>query len=190
MFHFDSLGRDMRFAWRSFLKNPGFSVVAILALALGIGANSAMFSVVDAILLKPLPYAKPEQLVWLTQNIPMFKAEMATSIDYWEWRDQKQLFDDVAAYSSDDFNLVGSEPERVRVAGVTANFFRTFGLSPSLGRTFTEDEDAEDPRNRHPHGSGRGKERCAEDDCGAGREAGDTRPGDGARRSVGRDEAA
>jgi putative ABC transport system permease protein len=136
------MGKDLRFAARSFVKNPGFSLVAILALALGIGANSAMFSVVDAILLKPLPYANPAQLVWLTQNIPMFKAEMATSIDYWEWRDQKQLFDDVAAYSSDDFNLVGGdEPERVRVAGVTANFFRTFGVSPSLGRTFTDEED-------------------------------------------------
>ncbi len=142
MFHFDSIGKDLRFATRSFVKNPGFSLVAILALALGIGANSAMFSVVDAILLKPLPYANPAQLVWLTQNIPIFKSEIATSIDYWEWREQRQLFEDVTAYSSDDFNLVGGdEPERVRVAGVTANFFRTFGVNPSLGRAFTEDED-------------------------------------------------
>ena len=98
MFHLDSPIKDLRFAARSFLKNPAFAFVAILALGLGIGANSAMFSVVDAILLKPLPYSNPNQLVWLTQNIPMFHAEMATSLDYWEWRDQKQLFDDVAVY--------------------------------------------------------------------------------------------
>jgi putative ABC transport system permease protein len=142
VFHFDSLRKDLRFAARSFLKNPGFSLVAILALALGIGANSAMFSVVDATLLKPLPYAKPAQLVWLTQNIPMFHTDMATNADYWEWREQRQLFDDVAAYSNSDFNLVGGgEPQKVTAAGVTANFFRTLGLDTSLGRPFTEDED-------------------------------------------------
>ncbi len=92
MFHFDSPVKDLRFAARSFLKNPGFSLVAILALALGIGANSAMFSAVDAILLKPLPYAKPDQLVWVTQNIPMFHADMATNVDYWEWRRSDSSF--------------------------------------------------------------------------------------------------
>ncbi len=142
MFHFDSLTKDLRFAGRSFLKNPGFSLVAMLALALGIGANSAMFSIVDAILLKPLPYPNPERLVWLTQNIPMFKAEMATSVDYWQWRDQHQLFEAVAGFGSGDVNLMGGdEPERVRVASVTASFFSTFGVSPALGRAFTEDED-------------------------------------------------
>lgn len=142
MFHFDSLTKDLRFAVRSFLKNPGFSLVAMLALALGIGANSAMFSIVDAILLKPLPYPNPERLVWLTQNIPMFKAELATSVEYWQWRDQRQLFDDAAGYGSGDVNLIGGdEPERVRVASVTASFFRTFGVSPALGRAFTGDED-------------------------------------------------
>jgi len=141
VFPFDSV-KDLRYAARSFLKNPGFSLVAILALALGIGANSAMFSVVDAILLKPLPYAKPDQLVWVTQNIPMFHADMATSLDYWEWRDQKQLFEDVAVYDAGNFNLVGSgEPERVAAEAVSASFFRTLGVNTSLGRAFTEDED-------------------------------------------------
>lgn len=141
MFPFDSV-KDLRYAARSFLKNPGFSVVAILALALGIGANSAMFSAVDAILLKPLPYAKPDQLVWVTQNIPMFHAEMATSLDYWEWRDQKQLFADVAVYAAKNLNLVGGgEPEQVVAAGVSASFFRTLGVDTSLGRAFTGDED-------------------------------------------------
>ena len=142
MFHFDSPVKDLRFAARSFLKNPGFSLVAILALALGIGVNSAMFSAVDAILLKPLPYANPDQLLWLTQNIPMFHPDMATSLDYWEWRDQGQLFDDVAVYDAKNFNLVGSgEPEQVVAEGVSASFFRTLGVRTSLGRTFTEDED-------------------------------------------------
>lgn len=142
MFHFDSLSKDLRFAARSFLKRPGFTLVAILALALGIGANSAMFSLIDAILLKPLPYAKPEQLVWLTQNIPIFHADIATNVDYWDWRAQSQLFEDVAGYSSDDFNLVGGEePERVVGVGVTASFFHTLGVSPSLGRAFTDAED-------------------------------------------------
>jgi putative ABC transport system permease protein len=123
-------------------KNPGFALVAILALALGIGANSAMFSVIDAILLKPLPYDKPERLVWVTQNIPMFHADMATSLDYWEWRDQTQLFEDVTAYDSTNLNLVGGgEPEQVVGEAITANFFRTLGVKPSLGRSFTEDED-------------------------------------------------
>lgn len=142
MFHFDSLGKDLRFAARSFLKNPGFSLVAILALGLGIGANSAMFSVVDAILLKPLPYAKPDRLVWVTQNIPMFHTDMASSLDYWEWRDQGQLFDDVTAYNANNFNLVGGgEPERVVAEGVSASFFRTLGVTTSLGRPFADDED-------------------------------------------------
>ena len=142
MFHFDSPVKDLRFAARSFLKNPGFSLVAILALALGIGANSAMFSAVDAILLKPLPYAKPDRLVWLTQNIPMFHAEIATNVDYFEWRAQTQLFDDVAVSSTDNLNLVGGgEPERVIAASVSASFFRTLGVNTSLGRTFTEEED-------------------------------------------------
>jgi putative ABC transport system permease protein len=142
VFHFDSLGKDLRFAARSFLKNPGFSLVAILALGLGIGANSAMFSVVDAILLKPLPYAKPDRLVWVTQNIPMFHTDMASSLDYWEWRDQGQLFDDVTAYNANNFNLVGGgEPERVVAEGVSASFFRTLGVTTSLGRPFADDED-------------------------------------------------
>ncbi|HTB13642.1 MAG TPA: ABC transporter permease [Bryobacteraceae bacterium] len=142
MFHFDSLRKDFQFAARSLFKNPGFALVAILALALGIGANSAMFSVIDAILLKPLPYAKPERLVWVTQNIPMFHADMATSLDYWEWLDQTQLFEDVTAYDSINLNLVGGgEPEQVVAEGVTANFFRTLGVRPALGRSFTGDED-------------------------------------------------
>jgi putative ABC transport system permease protein len=136
------MGKDLQFAARSFLKNPGFSMVAILALALGIGANSAMFSVVDAILLKPLPYPKPEQLVWLTQNIPIFHADIATDADYWDWRSQSQLFDEVAGSDTMDFNLVGgAEPERIVGVGVTRSFFTTLGLTPALGRTFTEDED-------------------------------------------------
>jgi putative ABC transport system permease protein len=142
VFQFDSPMKDLSFAARSFLKNPGFALVAILALGLGIGANSAMFSVVDAILLQPLPYGKPDRLVWLTQNIPMFQSDMATSVDYWEWRDQAQLFDDVAMYNAGNFNLVGGgEPERVIAAGVSASFFRTLGVNTLLGRTFTEDED-------------------------------------------------
>jgi putative ABC transport system permease protein len=142
VFHFDSVIKDFRLATRSFWKNPGFSLVAILALSLGIGANSAMFSVVDAILLKPLPYANPDRLVWVTQNIPMFHADMASSLDYWEWRDQGRLFDDMTAFDSSNFNLVGGgEAEQVVGERVSASFFRTLGLNTSLGRTFTEDED-------------------------------------------------
>jgi putative ABC transport system permease protein len=142
LLQFDSLLKDLQFATRSFLKQPRIALIAVLALALGIGANSVMFSVVDAVLLRPLPYANPGQLVWLTQTIPLFHADMATTIDYWEWRDQQQLFKDVAAFSSSNFNLLGGEePERVIAGAVTENFFRTLGVRVSLGRTFTTDED-------------------------------------------------
>jgi putative ABC transport system permease protein len=124
------------------IKNRGFTAVAVLALALGIGVNSAIFSVVNAVLLRPLPFKDPGQLVWVTER--MFKGgfNAVPSTDYLEWREKSQTFDGVAAYSNDYFNLTGtSDPERIPVAQVSDNMLSTLGVQPSLGRNFTAEED-------------------------------------------------
>ncbi len=138
----ESAMQDIRYALRGLRKNPGFASVAILVLALGIGANSAMFSVVNAVMLKPLPYADSSRLLWLANYLPAFKAEIADSRNWQEWNSQKQLFENVSAIVFDDANLIqGDSPARVSVAIVSRNLFDTLGISPALGRGFTAEED-------------------------------------------------
>ena len=136
--------RDLRFAVRQLVKNPGFSLIAICTLALGIGANTAIFSVVNAVLLRPLPYPEPERLVYLNETIPQGDTAIALP-DYVDWRNEAKSFQHLAiARTLESRNLSGipgREPERVSVAFVTANFFNVIGLPPQLGRTFREDED-------------------------------------------------
>ncbi len=134
---------DIRFALRQLLKNPGFTAVAVLTLALGIGANTAIFSVVNAVLLRPAA-KNADRLVWiwennLAKNIAINPASPANFID---WRNQNHVFESLSAWEGESFNLTGEgEPEHVLGAKVFANIFDLLGVKPLLGRTFLADED-------------------------------------------------
>src|SRR3954471_14650679 len=134
---------DLRFAFRQLRKSPGFTVIAVLTLGLGIGANSAIFSVVNHVLLRPLPYPHSERLVYLNEVGNGVDTSIALP-DYVDWRKDTKSFEHLAIARLESRNLSGipgREPERISVAYVTANFFNVIGLQPQLGRTFTEDED-------------------------------------------------
>lgn len=132
--------RDLRFGARMLGANPGFSLAAILTLALGIGANTAMFTVASAVLLRPLPYRAPQQLVVIDSK-DRTKDFSATLMRYELLRDRSQSFESVVTWTNDNFNVTGhGEPLQVPVARVSANFFSTLGVQPQLGRTFTEQE--------------------------------------------------
>jgi putative ABC transport system permease protein len=132
-----TLLRDLRFGLRMLRRNPGFTAVAVLTLALAIGANIAIFSVTSALLLRPFPYHHPEQLISIRYNDD---ERPLTLLRYELLRDHARTFE-TAAWASDNFNLTGiGEPVQVPVARVTPNFFSMLGVRPALGRTFTNDE--------------------------------------------------
>ena len=133
---------DLRFALRQLLKSPGFTFVAILTLTLGIGANTAIFSVVNAVLLRPLPYPEPDRLYQLSETRPGFGEMSVAYPNYLDWRAAQHTFEDLSVYRRDDFNLTGSgEPETLHGAFVTASYFKVVGLAPKLGRVFSERDD-------------------------------------------------
>src|SRR6185437_2777098 len=134
--------QDIRYAFRVLVKSPAFSVIAILTLALGIGANTAIFSVVNGVLLNPLPFHDPHQLVSMFQEIPNFDNGSISYPNFVDWRRMNQTFAGMAAYRSTGFNLSGNgEPERLHGEMISAGFFEILGVNPLLGRTFSQDED-------------------------------------------------
>jgi len=136
--------QDLRYASRILWKNPGFTAVAVVALALGIGANTAIFSVVNTVLLRPLPYKDPEQLVmvWEDASRHGYPRDTPTAANYIDWRDQNSVFSGMAAISDNNFNLTGiGDPERLKGRSVSANLFPVLGVDPQLGRVFTAAED-------------------------------------------------
>ena len=134
--------QDLRYGIRLLVKHPGFTIVAVLTLALGIGANSAIFSVVNAVLLRPLPFREPERLVKLYETLPQGGTGSVSVPNLIDWREQNSVLTEISAYQFADFNLQGSEqPERVLGATVSSNFFDIVGVQPQLGRTFTKGED-------------------------------------------------
>ncbi|MFL6540229.1 MAG: ABC transporter permease, partial [Chthoniobacterales bacterium] len=138
-----NLLHDLRYAMRILLKQPGFTIIAVLTLALGIGANSAIFSVVNAVLLRPLPYPDSERIVYLSETTGGMNSAIALP-DYIDWRNDAKSFEHLALSRTESRNLSGipgREAERVSVSFVTANFFKVIGLNPQLGRTFGDDED-------------------------------------------------
>jgi predicted permease len=140
----ETLVKDIRYALRGLAKRPGFTVVAVLTLALGIGANTAIFSVVNAVLLKPLQFRDPDRLVmiWEDATFAGFPRNTPAPANYIDWKTQTQSFEDMAATIEWTNNLTGDgEPERLATYGVTANFFPLFGVAPELGRTFLPEED-------------------------------------------------
>src|ERR1051325_6944793 len=134
--------QDLRYALRMLAKSPAFSIIAILTLALGIGANTAIFSVVNGVLINPLPYHHPEQLVSLFQQMHSFSNASISYPNFVDWRRMNTTFSAMAAYRSVGFTLTGSnEPERLRGEMISAGFFEILGVNPLMGRTFTADED-------------------------------------------------
>src|SRR6266542_2700373 len=133
---------DLKFAFRQLLKNPGFTAVAVLTLALGIGANTAIFSVVNAVLLRPLPYPEPDQLVQLRVDWSGSPSSVIGSATFVEVKAQSQSLARIAAYSGGEMTLAGvGTAERVVAGAVTADFFPLLGVQPALGRNFTREED-------------------------------------------------
>ena len=134
--------QDIRYAFRVLVKSPAFSVIAILTLALGIGANTAIFSVVNGVLLNPLPFHAPNQLVSMFEKIPNFDNGSISYPNFVDWRRMNQTFAGMAAYRSTGFNLSGNgEPEHLHGEMISAGFFEILGVNPLLGRTFSQDED-------------------------------------------------
>ena len=134
--------RDLRYAIRVLFARPGFSAVAILTLALGIGANTAIFTVVNAVLLRPLPFRDPHQLVLLIERTSQFPTVTTSWQNYVDWRDQSRSFVAVAAVRSLTMTLTGQgEPDRLAAKMVTASLLPVLGVSPSIGRVFATDED-------------------------------------------------
>jgi predicted permease len=137
-----SILQDLRYAVRILAKAPGFTIIAILTLALGIGANTALFSVVDGVLLNPLPYAQPDSLVALYSRTATFRHSSISYPNFLDWVRDNHSFSGLAAFRTDDFNMTGTgEPERVKVEMVSANFFSLLGVKPVVGRSFLAEED-------------------------------------------------
>ena len=134
---------DLRYALRALRKSPGFTAVALLTLALGIGANSAIFSVVNGVLLRPLPYREPERLVVVNHSYPSLKLEASVSAaGFVDYRDRARSFRGVAAHTWWQPNLTGrGDPERVSGGRVSGQYFSTLGVPAAVGRALQPDED-------------------------------------------------
>src|SRR5262245_3964952 len=138
----DTFFQDLRYGIRILGKAPNVTLIAALTLALGIGANTAIFSVVNAVLLRSLPYRDPDCLVLVSHYQALQGRDYAFGADFLEWRDQAKSFEQIAAYTFDTADLTGSgEPERLAAGLVSAGLFATLGVAPALGRSFTPEED-------------------------------------------------
>lgn len=139
----DALAADIRYAWRTLRSQPGFTIVAVAALALGIGANTAIFTIVDAVLLQPLPYPQPDRIMKLVRKFPGGTGDSISIPKYMVWR-QNHVFESMALYDQSGPGLSlgnGDRPEQVKGVHVSQEYFRVLGVSPAIGRTFTENED-------------------------------------------------
>ncbi len=139
----ESFWKDISYGARVLIKGRGFTAAAIIALVLGIGANTAIFSVVNAVLLQPLPLPEPERLMRLAESSPKFPDSMSVAyMNFADWREQNQTFEDMAAYRHDGFNLsTGDLTERVSGQYVSGSFFKVLGSGPTQGRGFSADDD-------------------------------------------------
>ncbi|HJQ70796.1 MAG TPA: ABC transporter permease [Blastocatellia bacterium] len=141
--HLETLWQDLSFGVRTLIKKPGFTAVALLTLALGIGANTAIFSLVNTVLLKPLPYKEPDRLVMLWESNPQkdFDIMPVAPANYVDWRDQSTVFEDIATSRDATYTLTGrGEPEALLGYRFSENLFRVLGAEPMTGRTFTAEE--------------------------------------------------
>ena len=137
-----SFGQDVRYGLRVLWKNPGFTAVAVLTLALGIGANSALFSVINGVLLNPLPFPNPRELVAVYSRTGTFQESSISYPNFLDWQKDNHSFTYLSAFRSDDFNMTGvGEPLRLHAHMISAEFFPALGLQPLLGRNFRPEED-------------------------------------------------
>lgn len=137
-----TLWQDLKYGVRMLVRSPGVTVIAVLALALGIGANTAIFSVVNGVLLRPLPFEEPERLVRLSEDAPQVPQMSISYPNFLDWREQNKVFTGIAAFQFQSYNLTGAdEPERLPGRNVSANFFSLLGVKPAAGRTFLLEED-------------------------------------------------
>jgi putative ABC transport system permease protein len=160
------LVQDLRYSLRILFKTPATSAIAIIALSLGIGANSAIFSVMNAILIRPLPYHDPEHIVALFENKldKGMRRQLVSPLDYKYYVEQNQSFDAFGAVLNGPFSLTGRDlPERIEGAAVSPSVFQMLGVRPTLGRTFTVDEDQPDHNARVVLGNGLWRRRFASD---------------------------
>src|SRR3989442_5457294 len=133
---------DLKFASRQLLKNPGFTAVAVLTLELGIGRNTAIFSVIRAVLLKPLPYPDSERLVWLAERGPNWDGGSISYPNFTDWQAQQTVFEHIGVYNWNNFVLTGRvEPVQLQGAQISADAFTALEVQPIIGRIFTQEED-------------------------------------------------
>ena len=140
----DTLIQDLRYGMRMLLKNPSFTMVAVITMALGIGANTALFSVVNSVLLKSLPFKDPDRVVFALETNAKFPAPgvSSSSLTYRDWKEQSQSFESLSGRQPFVANLTSSDqPEKIQGEKVTFDYFTTLGVTPLAGRTFTEAED-------------------------------------------------
>jgi predicted permease len=145
MLGWDQVRQDVRYAIRSLAKTPSWTALAALTVALGIAGSATMFSVVNEVLLRPLPFSQPHQLYWIGELLFNFKQEFAIAGDYFTMREQAQAFSQMAAFDTSGVNWTGTDrPEQLTVSRVTASFFSLLGVPPLRGRVFRADEDVPD----------------------------------------------
>jgi putative ABC transport system permease protein len=138
----NALWQDLRYGARMLVKNPGFTLIAVITLGLGIGANTAIFSVVNGVLLKPLPYEEPDRLVLLNEQVEKFGPMTLSYPNFTDWRAQNHAFEKMGVYNIQSYNLTGSgEAERLRTAQMSADLFDALRVKAALGRVYNNDED-------------------------------------------------
>lgn len=138
----ESFGRNLKYAGRTLAKTPGFTVTVILTLALGIGANSAVFTAIDAVLLRPLPFPDGDELVTLTQSQPKITQPFVAPVRLEEWTRLNSTLQAISGYYTEDISeLSGEFPEKLRRAAVAPRFLQVLGIAPALGRDFTPEEE-------------------------------------------------
>jgi putative ABC transport system permease protein len=134
--------QDLRYGVRTLSNSPGFSIVSLLTLALGIGANTAIFSFVDGVLLKPLPYKDADRIVMVMEKPPIGDRNGISTLNYLDWRKQNSVFESMTAFSNSQVTLIGiGDPVQLHAGHVAPDYFRIFGTQAVIGRTFTNDED-------------------------------------------------
>jgi len=141
---FENLLQDIRYAGRTLRRSPGFMATAIVALALGIGANTAIFTVINTVLLQPLSYPEPDRIVQLMRRTPEGNSQGTSIPKFMVWRQRTEVFQSMAVYDFEGpgINITGGDrPEQIQGIHVSAGYFGVFGASLEIGRTFTEEED-------------------------------------------------